>query len=97
MSGVCKAEKGQRFGKLKFVNEIGVFKGNRVGKFICDCGNECEKVIANVVGRKTRSCGCKYKSIYKSSPNFTPKVKYVSTEKQEGMFSWSEYNGEILI
>ena len=63
--GVPKDYTGQRFGILTAVKDTGKRrKHNAIWLFKCDCGKECEKVIADVksdakIGR-TPSCGCLY-------------------------------------
>lgn len=63
--GVPKDYTGQRFGILTAVKDTGKRrKSNAIWLFKCDCGNECEKVIADVrkdsLKGRTPSCGCLY-------------------------------------
>lgn len=63
--GVPKDYTGQRFGILTAVKDTGKRRNkNAVWLFMCDCGNECEKVVADVrkdaLKRRTPSCGCLY-------------------------------------
>jgi hypothetical protein len=50
---------GQRFGKLVAVSIVGRNKFRRVvWLWKCDCGNEIERPVANIVNGYTSSCGC---------------------------------------
>jgi hypothetical protein len=58
----CVTEGAQVAGtKLTFINISRRKKGRRIkayGRFKCQCGIECEKLIASVVRGKAKSCGC---------------------------------------
>jgi hypothetical protein len=50
-------EKGERHGKLVFLEDLGVHPRYRsIGWFVCDCGNVCVKTLAYVRNGATRSC-----------------------------------------
>jgi hypothetical protein len=52
-------EKGERHGKLVFVEDLGIdARHHSIGRFLCDCGNVCVKTLAYVRNGDTRSCGC---------------------------------------
>lgn len=54
-----KIEVGTRFGKLKFIEDAGGDeKKRRLGKFLCDCGNEKILRTHSVTCGQTLSCGC---------------------------------------
>lgn len=49
---------GQKFGRLKFLAEVGRDRHNkRLGKFRCECGNETVKVITSVTSGHIETCG----------------------------------------
>ncbi|WP_138110666.1 hypothetical protein [Burkholderia gladioli] len=49
----------ERFGKLTFKEMVLAGKsGARYAVFVCDCGNEKEMSVSNVVLGKSKSCGC---------------------------------------
>lgn len=51
--------KGQRYGRLTIIGEAerGKYR-RRVMRCVCDCGNECDVVLANMRNGRTLSCGC---------------------------------------
>lgn len=50
--------KGQRFGRLRYMEEVSEVNGRRRARFICDCGNITEAQVHGVRYGKTKSCGC---------------------------------------
>ena len=58
---------GIRFGRLVFIEKIGVLRGSNLWLTKCDCGNE-KKILRRDLTKKnspTRSCGCLVKDILK--------------------------------
>ena len=55
---------GQRFGRLVVINLL-TSKGAKRHKWLCkcDCGNECAVLGYNLVGGRTKSCGCLRKEV----------------------------------
>jgi hypothetical protein len=50
---------GERSRYLVFLESLGRNdKHGRIGRFRCDCGAMCVKIVALVRSGKTRSCGC---------------------------------------
>lgn len=58
---------GDKFNKLTVISEEFIkWVGNqnrKMRKFLCDCGNECEKNVHKVKSGHTTSCGCWGKSV----------------------------------
>jgi hypothetical protein len=55
---------GRRFGKLQVVARaanIGVKKNVAVWCCVCDCGGTCDVVAGNLLGGKSKTCGCSRK------------------------------------
>ena len=57
MSGHVNDLRGQRFGMLRVVEYYGVRQG-AYWRCVCDCGNEVVTPSHDLVGGKTKSCGC---------------------------------------
>lgn len=52
-------EPGARFGRLTFVAEADERRrGYKVGRFLCECGQETEAPLYRVKSGRTKSCGC---------------------------------------
>ena len=50
---------GQRFGKLVAIKKIGIdSRRNAIWLCKCDCGNECQRIVADLTKKKNHSCGC---------------------------------------
>lgn len=50
---------GQRFGKLIAIKKIGIdSRKNAIWLCKCDCGNECQRIVARLTEKKNHSCGC---------------------------------------
>jgi hypothetical protein len=50
---------GERYEYLVFLESLGRDdKHRRIGRFRCDCGAICVKIVALVRSENTRSCGC---------------------------------------
>lgn len=58
----------KRFGKLLVLGEPKVGTRGTIWKCLCDCGNICYKVSADLVHNNTKSCGC-YKAELHSTMN----------------------------
>lgn len=48
---------GKRFGKLKITKFLRKSKTNKIFECLCDCGKISEKMLCNLVGGKSTSCG----------------------------------------
>lgn len=83
-------EEGTRFGRLKFVRDlrtvrVAEHRTIRIGLFSCDCGNEKELAVHNVVNGKTKSCGC-IRNIKSGVVNPTTERKVKTHLVEEGFF-----------
>nr|DAM35837.1 MAG TPA: AP2 domain protein [Caudoviricetes sp.] len=62
MSRAKKEIIGERFGRLVVVSEVEpiIYRGNKLRRFRCkcDCGNEIDTGLSNLVSGNTLSCGC---------------------------------------
>lgn len=60
---------GNKCGRLTLIRDLGLPPGssNRRGIFRCDCGNEHEATLNNVVRGQVSSCGCLHKERIKAS------------------------------
>ena len=56
--GMRKDLTGQRFGKLVVLGEPQIGSRGTIWKCLCDCGNVCYKVSADLVHGSVKSCGC---------------------------------------
>jgi hypothetical protein len=68
MNSMTEMNKGERFGSLVYTGDKESKNRRWLGKFICDCGQECIKRIDIVKCGNTHSCGCK-------SPNKGYKIR----------------------
>lgn len=50
--------KGEKFGRLTFLNKLKAKGPSSIGLFVCDCGEYVETYISNVKRGKKLSCGC---------------------------------------
>ena len=57
--------KGERFGKLLVGNFAEIKNGGAAWNCICDCGNSCVVVCAELRRGHTKSCGCLQKEVVK--------------------------------
>lgn len=57
---------GDKFGKLTLLEVLRRVGYEKIGYFICDCGNKTEGYINNVKSGKKRSCGCLRKEYLKN-------------------------------
>lgn len=50
---------GQRFGRLVAIRRIGKdYRNNAIWECECDCGNKCNRIVAELRRRNSHSCGC---------------------------------------
>lgn len=50
---------GQRFGKLIAIKKVGTDnRRNAIWLCKCDCGNDCQRIVAELTKNKNHSCGC---------------------------------------
>jgi tRNA(Ile)-lysidine synthase TilS/MesJ len=78
--------KGERYGLLTAMEPIGPnHAGKQVWRFLCDCGQTVDRVLANVRQFDTKSCGCKRKD---GSPRNSSNVKLpVGESSFNGLFT----------
>ena len=61
---------GQRFGKLVAIKKVGTDgRRNAIWLCKCDCGNECQRIVAELTKNKNHSCGCLAKEHLKDMAN----------------------------
>jgi len=86
-------EVGQRFGRLKYVEEYGFNdKGRRLARFACDCGNEKIATVDHVRHGITKSCGCLPRSNRNKKIRSVVAVKEIEEpQTQEGFFNVDDY------
>ncbi len=49
----------QRFGRLIAIKKVGTdSRRNAIWLCKCDCGNECQRIVAELTKNKNHSCGC---------------------------------------
>jgi hypothetical protein len=60
-----KISKGDKYGMLTIIKEVGKTKETRNVKCRCECGNVCIKNINKIRSGWTKSCGCLNKKIIK--------------------------------
>jgi len=58
---------GEIFGRLKVLSFAGTRKGKTYFVCRCECGNEITSFSGNIVGGKTKSCGCLHSEITAAS------------------------------
>lgn len=89
-------EVGQRFNRLKMVKDLGTVRVSennttiRIALFVCDCGNEKQLAVHNVVGGKTKSCGCMLNSKNGAFSNRERKLKS-SLRVKDGFFDVDDF------
>ena len=72
-----KINEGDRFGRLVVIKEISpkIFKDGRVDSRMilcsCDCGNNKNIRIRNLISKLTKSCGCQQKEIVSAVARIT--------------------------
>lgn len=50
---------GQQFGKLIAIKKVGIdSRRNAIWLCKCDCGNECQRIVAELTKKGNHSCGC---------------------------------------
>lgn len=72
---------GMKFRKIKI---IGISQKEGFVKCICDCGNECEKLLSNIRRKYTSSCGCLIGERHNKSRNPDWKSTYDSWSHMKG-------------
>lgn len=62
---------GQRFGRLTVLGEPRTGERGTVWKCLCDCGEICFKVSADLISGNVRSCGCYKKELHSTMNDLT--------------------------
>lgn len=69
--GARKDLTGQRFGRLVVIGEPKVGSRGTIWKCICDCGEVCYKVSADLIHGNISSCGCYKKDLHSTMNDLT--------------------------
>lgn len=64
-------KKGNMYGRLTAIRDLGVKGGNRYWLFRCSCGNKKKIQSSNVLYYSTKSCGCLRSELMKNCKNQT--------------------------
>lgn len=65
---------GQRFGRLTVLGEPKVGERGTIWKCLCDCGEICFKVSADLIHGNVQSCGCYKKELHSTMNDLTGQI-----------------------